>query len=56
MLDKVKNIIKTNKENKEIYNYYVKIFSNIKKSKELFGENDEFKKISEIKKDIKDSD
>ncbi len=45
MIEKIKNIINKNKKDKEVYKEYIKCFCDSEKAKELFKDNNEFKKL-----------
>lgn len=54
MLEKIKNRIKQNKNDKKVYNSYVKIFFELQKSKELFSEDENFNNLKTKEKDVEE--
>ena len=46
MIEKIKNKIDENKKDRKTFRDYIKSFCNCEKAKELFKDNDEFKKLN----------
>ena len=51
MIEKIKKKIDENKSDKETFKEYIKSFCSCEKAKELYKDDDEFKKLEEISKE-----
>ena len=54
MIEKIKQKIDENKKDKRSFKEYIKSFCSSDKAKELFEDNEEFKKLNEIDKNEKE--
>ena len=53
MIDRIKKEIDLNRMDTSAYKDYIKSFTEVEKAKELFEENEDFKKLISDKKEVK---
>jgi len=54
MIEKIKRKIDENKKDRKTFKEYIKSFCDSNKAKELFAENEDFKKLSNLNKKEKE--